>query len=123
ALAPLVPRPLATTVNPALGRARSRLAMWRAQPLPVPRGRMAARYFGSGAPGGTRPDSSAAARELLRDDVPPSRDRTVPSLVIAADDDPFSPSTDVARLATQCGAVFRGVPNAGHPLPWETGWE
>jgi pimeloyl-ACP methyl ester carboxylesterase len=123
ALAPLVPPPVAATPNPILVRLRARLAMWRAQPLPVPRGRMATRYFGSSVPGGTRPDSSAAARELIRGDVRLALDSTTPSLVIAADDDPFSPSTDVARLAAHCGALFRSVPNAGHPLPWEAGWE
>jgi pimeloyl-ACP methyl ester carboxylesterase len=123
ALAPLVPRPLAATPNRALMRTASRLAMWRAQPLPVPRGRLAAACFGSGVPGGTHPDSSAAARDLISGNLRLSFDTTAPSLVIAANDDPFSPPQDVEALAAQCGATLRRIPNAGHPLPWEIGWE
>ena len=123
ALAPLVPRRLASTPNPALSRLGARVAMLRARPLPPPHGRLAAEYFDARAPGGTAPESSCLARELARDDFPISTRRDTPALVLAGGHDRFCRAQDVARLAEHAGAEFQLVEDARHSMPWQPGWE
>ena len=123
ALAPLVPGLIATTSNAALSRLAARIAMLRSRPLPAPRGRIGADYFAGNVPGGTTMDSALATRELTRNDFRASLINGVPTLIVAAEGDRFSPPDDAQRLATHVGATFRLVGGSTHAMPWEPGWE
>lgn len=123
ALAPVVPRDLATAGHPLLSSWRARLALACTRPLPAPRRAIGAAYFGVDAPGGTTPESSAVARELARGAIALPQCGEVPALVLAGAADRFAPARDVERLATQVGASFRCIAGASHALPWAPGWE
>ncbi len=123
ALAPLVPRTLATTPNRALTHWATRLAMLRACPVPAPRGQLGDDYFAREGQGGTTDDSGVVVRELTRENIPLAVERCVPTLLLAGERDPFCPPADVERLAHHVGATFRCVQGAGHAMPWEPGWE
>jgi pimeloyl-ACP methyl ester carboxylesterase len=123
ALAPVVPRAIAATAHPALTGMGARVAMLRSGPLVAPRGRVAAAYFGGGAPGGIRSDSGRVARELASSAfrLPPTC--ALPALVLAGERDAFCPPDAVEHLARHYGATFRSVEGASHAMPWEPGWE
>jgi pimeloyl-ACP methyl ester carboxylesterase len=123
ALTPLLPRNLTTTANRALSQWRTRLAMAWSCPLPPPRGRIGAAYFGSDPPGGTTSDSGHVAHELVRGEISVPTAGDTPTLILAGAADPFVQPSDVERLANQIGAHFRCVEGATHAMPWEPGWE
>ena len=123
ALAPVVPRSISSAGHPVLSSWRARLAMARSRPLPAPRGKIGAAYFGVNPPGGTTPDSSTVARELVYGTIAVPACGGVPTLVLAGATDPFAPASDVERLATQVGATFRCVDGASHAMLWEPRWE
>ena len=124
ALAPLVPRAISDSVRPAvLSSWRSRIAMWRARPLPPPKGKLGAEYFAAAPPGGATVDSTLAAYELDDDVFPLRVGNESPTLVVAGECDRFSPPDAVERLAQHARAQFRIAERSGHAMPWASGWE
>src|SRR5262249_22518453 len=123
AVAPLVPRNRATTVNRALLRWGTRVNILRGRPVSAPRGRLAIEYLATQPPGGTAPEASRVLRQLAADDFPLSTDRRVPKLLLAGEHDAFCPPRDVERLAAHLGAESRVMAGGGHAMPWDTGWE
>jgi pimeloyl-ACP methyl ester carboxylesterase len=70
------------------------------------------------------PDSGRAGRELSLTGVAVSRRRVrCPLLVIAAERDHFVPARIVARVARRYGAPLRTIPDHGHMVIIEPGWE
>ena len=123
ALAPLVPQPLRSPARAPFTGLRTGFAMWRARPLPPPRGTAGRRFFGPRTPAGATVESGTVLRQLSRDDLRFPAVPAVPTLIMAAQADLVSPVEAVERLATYAGATLRQVPEVGHGLPWEDGWE
>ena len=70
------------------------------------------------------PDSGRAAREMSILGVPVDPDMvTVPTLVIAGDEDLFIPLARAERVAVRYGASMRVAPGRGHMLIIEPGYE
>ena len=123
ALAPLVPRAVAGTKLSLASGLRTLHAMRRSQPVSPPRGKRATACFASGPPGGAAPDSGYALRELAGDTLHLDGWNGPPTLTIAGERDSVCPPALVEKLARRLGATWRTVPEAGHALPWEPGWE
>lgn len=70
------------------------------------------------------PDSGRAGREMSILGVPVDRGLvTVPTLVIAGDEDLFIPLSRAKRVAARYGAPIRVAPGRGHMLIFEPGYE
>jgi|SRR5579862_5578252 len=123
ALAPLVPGPRSAATRALWSPWRVRLAIRRVRPLPPPRGRLGAAYFGAAPPGGTTLESSTVVRELGRDEIALPAPGGVPTLIVVGTADAFAPVSDVERLATTIGADVRRAEGAPHAMPWGPGWE
>ena len=123
ALAPLVPRTVAGSKLPLATGLRALYAMRRSRPLPPPRGKLAAACFAGGPPGGATPDSGSALRDLAGDALRLEGWKGPPTLMLAGERDAVCPPSVVEELAHRTGASWRTIPEAGHALPWEPGWE
>lgn len=70
------------------------------------------------------PDSGRAGRELSLTGIRVDRRRVrCPLLVVAAERDQFVPARIVARVARRYGAPLRTLPDRGHMVVIEPGWE
>jgi pimeloyl-ACP methyl ester carboxylesterase len=123
ALAPLVPRAISGIANPLLSRWTARIAMFRARPLPPPRGNVGSAYFAGDVPGGAAVDSACVARELSDRGFTIAAGGERPALLVAGNGDAFCPPRDVERLARRLRAQFQTIERAGHAIPWAPGWE
>jgi pimeloyl-ACP methyl ester carboxylesterase len=121
ALAPLVPRTVGGAPNPLLASWRARVAVLRSRPLPPPCRVLGPEY--EAAPGGVPLESSNLVRELRDCPFDLVTRGAHPAVLVAGERDRICPPCGVERLALRLGAQFQTVPDAGHALPWGTGWE
>jgi len=133
AMAPLHGASVATTIEALVPRWRLALSAWRGQAVDFPSRRGPSRYRADMARlKSTMPESptflrslarGAAAPELAFGVEPSERTERSPVLVVGGARDEFAPLGPLRSWATELGAEIEIVPEGGHALPWEQGWE
>jgi pimeloyl-ACP methyl ester carboxylesterase len=123
ALSPLLPASRRDSPLPGFTNFRARIALrWRNR-LPPPAGDVRRRYFGITPPQSIVPEAAPLARDLCNPSLPFPLAAAATTLIVVGDADMITPVDAATELATDIGAEVLVVPDGGHALPWENGWQ